>query len=87
MTFFYGLLYFVIRDYLSQQDPVLDGCDALAYIDLCEARFCAGLERFETLTVPVLPNIQALLIGVSFVFFVLEHELNAYPGNQSSGGM
>ncbi|KAG9857421.1 putative C6 transcription factor, partial [Aureobasidium melanogenum] len=63
MTFFYGFLYFVIRDYWSQQDPALREYDAQAIIDLCETRFCAGLESFETLTVPVLPNIQALLIG------------------------
>lgn len=64
MTFFYGFLYFVIRDYWSQQDPALGEYDAQAIIDLCETRFCAGLENFETLTVPVMPNIQALLIGV-----------------------
>jgi hypothetical protein len=64
MTFFYGFLYFVVRDYWSQQDPALREYDAQAIIDLCETRFCAGLESFETLTVPVLPNIQALLIGV-----------------------
>ncbi|KAG9756803.1 putative C6 transcription factor, partial [Aureobasidium melanogenum] len=63
MTFFYGFLYFVVRDYWSQQDPALREYDAQAIIDLCETRFCAGLESFETLTVPVLPNIQALLIG------------------------
>ncbi|KAI4849735.1 hypothetical protein E4T44_03164 [Aureobasidium sp. EXF-8845] len=63
MTFFYGFLYFVIRDYWSQQDPALREYDAQAVIDLCEARFCAGLEKFETLTVPVMPNIQALLLG------------------------
>ena len=64
MTFFYGFLYFVIRDYWAQQDPALREYDAQAIIDLCETRFCAGLEKFETLTIPVLPNIQALLIGV-----------------------
>ncbi|KAI4850065.1 hypothetical protein E4T44_02967 [Aureobasidium sp. EXF-8845] len=63
MTFFYGFLYFVIRDYWSQQDPALREYDAQAVIDLCESRFCAGLEKFETLTVPVMPNIQALLLG------------------------
>ncbi|TIA49258.1 hypothetical protein D6C77_09624 [Aureobasidium pullulans] len=63
MTFFYGFLYFVIRDYWAQQDPALREYDAQAIIDLCETRFCAGLEKFETLTIPVLPNIQALLIG------------------------
>ncbi|KAG9664742.1 putative C6 transcription factor, partial [Aureobasidium melanogenum] len=63
MTFFYGFLYFIIRDYWSQQDPALREYDAQAIIDLCETRFCAGLESFETLTVPVLPNIQTLLIG------------------------
>ncbi|KAH0367723.1 putative C6 transcription factor, partial [Aureobasidium melanogenum] len=63
MTFFYGFLYFIIRDYWSQQDPALQGYDAQAIIDLCETRFCAGLESFETLTVPVMPNIQALLIA------------------------
>ncbi|KAI5245615.1 hypothetical protein E4T42_06696 [Aureobasidium subglaciale] len=63
MIFFYGFLYLVIRDYWSQQDPILEGYDAQSIIDLCETRFCAGLERFETLTVPVLPHIQALMIG------------------------
>ncbi|KAI4743747.1 hypothetical protein E4T50_05859 [Aureobasidium sp. EXF-12298] len=63
MTFFYGFLYFVIRDYWGQQDPALREYDAQAMIDLCETRFCAGLEKFETLTVPVMPNIQALLLG------------------------
>jgi hypothetical protein len=64
MTFFYGFLYFVIRDYWGQQDPALREYDAQAVIDLCEMRFCAGLEKFETLTVPMMPNIQALLLGV-----------------------
>ncbi|KAH0339787.1 putative C6 transcription factor, partial [Aureobasidium melanogenum] len=63
MTFFYGFLYFVIRDYWSQRDPALQGYDAQAIIDLCETTFCAGLESFETLTVPVMPNIQSLLLG------------------------
>lgn len=73
MTFLYGLLFYVIRDYMSQQDPVLDGYDGQAYVDMCEARFCAGLERFETLTVPVLQNIQALMIGVRLACLALSY--------------
>lgn len=88
MTFFYGFLYFVIRDYWSQQDPALREYDAQAMIDLCETRFCAGLEKFETLTVPVMPNIQALLLGVSNIHLLhLLHILTRRPGNQSPGRM
>jgi hypothetical protein len=88
MTFFYGFLYFVIRDYWSQQDPALREYDAQAMIDLCETRFCAGLEKFETLTVPVMPNIQALLLGVRVINMLqLLHILTRPPGDQSTGRM
>ena len=88
MTFFYGFLYFVIRDYWSQQDPALREYDAQAMIDLCETRFCAGLEKFETLTVPVMPNIQALLLGVRDVNLLrLLRVLIKSPGNQSTRRM
>jgi len=88
MTFFYGFLYFVIRDYWSQQDPALREYDAQAMIDLCETRFCAGLEKFETLTVPVMPNIQALLLGVRDInLFHPLHVLIRSLGNQSTGRM
>ena len=87
-TFFYGFLYFVIRDYWGQQDPALREYDAQAMIDLCETRFCAGLEKFETLTVPVMPNIQALLLGVSVINMLqLLHILTRLPGDQSTGRM
>jgi hypothetical protein len=86
MTFFYGFLYFVIRDYWGQQDPALREYDAQAVIDLCETRFCAGLERFETLTVPMMPNIQALLLGVRVTNLLeLLHLLTRVIGNQSTG--
>jgi hypothetical protein len=86
MTFFYGFLYFVIRDYWGQQDSALREYDAQAMIDLCETRFCAGLEKFETLTVPVMPNIQALLLGVRDIDLPeLLHVLIRSLGNQSTG--
>jgi hypothetical protein len=88
MTFFYGFLYFVIRDYWSQQDPALHEYDAQAVIDLCESRFCAGLEKFETLTVPVMPNIQALLLGVRRTRLLrLQYVLTTNIGNQGSRRM
>lgn len=65
LTLLYGLLYFIIRDYLHEDDPDLAKFDASGYCKLCENRFATGLKNFEMVTDPTLEKLQALLLGVS----------------------
>lgn len=64
VTLLHGLLYFIIRDYLHEDDSDLARFDAAGYCKLCEDRFVTGLKNFEMMTDPTLEKLQALLLGV-----------------------
>lgn len=64
LTLLHGLLYFIIRDYLHEDDSDLARFDAAGYCKLCEDRFVTGLKNFEMMTDPTLEKLQALLLGV-----------------------
>lgn len=64
LTLLYGLLYFVVRDYLHEDDPDLAKFDASTYCKFCEGHFSAGLKSYEMMIDPTLEKIQALLLGV-----------------------
>lgn len=64
LTLLHGLLYFVVRDYLHEDDPDLAKFDASTYCKFCEDRFSAGLKSYEMMIDPTLEKIQTLLLGV-----------------------
>ncbi|KAE8153780.1 hypothetical protein BDV25DRAFT_168297 [Aspergillus avenaceus] len=64
LTLLYGLLYYIIRDYLHEGNPDLARFDLLSSAQACERRFYAGLNSYEMMEYPTLEKIQALLIGI-----------------------
>ncbi|OJZ84690.1 hypothetical protein ASPFODRAFT_192804 [Aspergillus luchuensis CBS 106.47] len=64
LTLFYGILFYVIRDYLHAGDPDLAHFDLQSSLALCERHFAAGLSGPEVISEPTLEKIQALLLGV-----------------------
>ncbi|GLA52319.1 hypothetical protein AnigIFM63604_009168 [Aspergillus niger] len=64
LTLFYGILFYVIRDYLHAGDPDLAHFDLQLSLELCERHFVAGLSKPEIMFEPTLEKIQALLLGV-----------------------
>ncbi|PYH77396.1 hypothetical protein BO82DRAFT_345152 [Aspergillus uvarum CBS 121591] len=62
-TLFYGLFFYVIRDYFHAQDPDLARYDLSATLQTCEAQLDAGLREPAIMIEPTLEKIQALLIG------------------------
>ena len=65
ITLMHGLLYFIIRDYLHDDDDALALFDCASYVDLCEQNFRLGLQSHEIIVNPTLEKAQALLIAVS----------------------
>lgn len=64
LTLFYGILFYVVRDYLHAGDPDLAQFDLQLSLELCERHFVAGLSKPEIMFEPTLEKIQALLLGV-----------------------
>ncbi|RAL14501.1 transcription factor domain-containing protein [Aspergillus homomorphus CBS 101889] len=65
LTLFYGLFFYIIRDYLHAQEPDLVRYDLSAALELCEKQLAAGLTSPAIMIDPTLEKIQALLIGVT----------------------
>ena len=63
-TLFYGLLFYIIRDYLHAGDTDLARFDLQSSLKLCEQYFATGLSTPEIMVDPTLEKIQALLLGV-----------------------
>lgn len=64
LTLLYGLLYYIIRDYLHEGHPDLARYDLASSARICERRFYLGLNSYELMADPTIEKIQALLIGV-----------------------
>lgn len=84
LTLLYGLLYFVVRDYLHEDDPDLARFDAATYCKFCEDWFSAGLKSYEMMIDPTLEKIQALLLGVCLCHLVFCQTLLTGVGNKST---
>ncbi|PWY79324.1 C6 transcription factor, partial [Aspergillus heteromorphus CBS 117.55] len=65
LTLFYGLLFYIIRDYLHAGDHDLANFDLPSSLELCEQQFLAGLSNPELMIDPTLEKIQSLLLGVT----------------------
>ncbi|PWY94231.1 C6 transcription factor [Aspergillus sclerotioniger CBS 115572] len=64
LTLFYGLLFYIIRDYLHAEDPDLARFDLQSSLKICEHYFATGLSMPEIMVDPTLEKVQALLLGV-----------------------
>ncbi|KAF9641547.1 putative c6 transcription factor protein [Lasiodiplodia theobromae] len=64
-TLMHGILFFTLRDYITENDTALSNWDLAAYAELCEHNFYQCLERYESLVVPTLENIQSLLLAAT----------------------
>jgi hypothetical protein len=64
-TLLYGLLYYIIRDYLHEKDPDLSAFDCDSYARICQRQFDLEMESFEAWSNPTLEKVQAMLIAVS----------------------
>ncbi|KAE8354926.1 C6 transcription factor [Aspergillus coremiiformis] len=64
VTLLYGLLYYIIRDYLHEGHPDLARFDLSSNAKVCERRFYSGLNSYELMADPTIEKVQALLIGI-----------------------
>lgn len=60
----YGMLYYLLEEYIQLNDPITTQWDCRAYANLCEKNFYASIETYELLIEPSYFNTRALLIGV-----------------------
>ncbi|OJD36814.1 c6 transcription factor [Diplodia corticola] len=65
LTLMHGLLFFTLRDYITENDTALSNWDLPVFAELCEHNFYQCLERYESLVVPTLENIQSLLLAAT----------------------
>ena len=65
VTMMHGILYFILKEYISLSDPICTEHDLKSYMGKCEQKLHAGIETYEVLAVPTFENIFALTIGVS----------------------
>ncbi|GME53107.1 C6 transcription factor [Neofusicoccum parvum] len=65
LSLMHGILFFTIRDYITENDNALSQWDLPAYADLCERNFYRCLETYESLVIPTLENIQSLLLAAT----------------------
>ena len=64
-TLLYGLLYYVIRDYMHEEDSELSGFDCASYAEICLCQFNQDLKNLEMIVNPTLEKVQAMLVAVS----------------------
>lgn len=64
-TLLYGLLYYVIRDYMHEEDSELSGFDCASHAESCLRKFNEDLRSFEMGINPTLEKVQAMFIAVS----------------------
>ncbi|RAK75782.1 transcription factor domain-containing protein [Aspergillus fijiensis CBS 313.89] len=64
-TLFYGLFFYIIRDYFHAQDPDLAHYDLSSALETCEKQLDSGLREPAIMVEPTLEKIQALLIGIT----------------------
>ncbi|OMP86921.1 putative transcriptional regulatory protein C11D3.07c [Diplodia seriata] len=67
----HGILFFTLRDYITENDNALSNWDLHTYAELCEHNFYQCLERYESLVVPTLENIQSLMLAVCNLLYQL----------------
>ncbi|KAH7010958.1 fungal-specific transcription factor domain-containing protein [Macrophomina phaseolina] len=65
LALMHGLLFFTMRDYVTENDSGLSNWDLSTYVDLCERNFHQCLETYESLVIPTLQNIQTLLLAAT----------------------
>ena len=61
----HGILYFLLREYITLSDPLCKEYDLKAHLARCEKSLNAGLEAYDVLAIPCSDNILALTMGVS----------------------
>ncbi|KAL1615714.1 hypothetical protein SLS54_008844 [Diplodia seriata] len=71
LTLMHGILFFTLRDYITENDNALSNWDLHTYAELCEHNFYQCLERYESLVVPTLENIQSLMLAVCNLLYQL----------------
>ncbi|KAH8680093.1 hypothetical protein BGZ60DRAFT_401267 [Tricladium varicosporioides] len=64
VTGMHGILYFLLKEYITMQDPLCGEYDLKAHLAKCEQNFNAGIEAYDVLAVPSFENILALTMGV-----------------------
>ncbi|KAJ4148689.1 hypothetical protein NW765_017556 [Fusarium oxysporum] len=65
MALMHGMLFSVIREFSRHNDPVFAGYNLDDCANQCERNFDQCLERYESLIIPTLENIQALSMAAS----------------------
>ncbi|KAK7707429.1 hypothetical protein SLS57_009299 [Botryosphaeria dothidea] len=65
LTLMHGLLFFTLRDYITEGDDALSNWDLAQYADLCEQNFFKCLETYDSLAIPTLENIQSLILAAT----------------------
>lgn len=80
----HGLLFFTLRDYITEGDDALSNWDLAQYADLCEQNFFKCLETYDSLAIPTLENIQSLILAVSHNSALFWHGVDKAIGYQST---
>jgi hypothetical protein len=64
VTGMHGIIYYILREYVSLSDPICNQYDIKAHMATCERRLRAGLGSVDILSVPSFDNILSLILGV-----------------------
>lgn len=64
-TSMYGVMYYVLKEYVLLQSPLAQEHDLKAHISTCERNFSRGIETYQALAMPCFENVFSLALGVS----------------------
>lgn len=63
----HGVLYWLMKEYLSRNDDFSKKLDLATHFQNCKASFEAGIKSHNVITVPSFENVIALTMGVSIL--------------------
>jgi len=63
-TSMYGILYYLLKEYVLLQSPLAQKHDLKVHTSTCERNLCRGIETYQTLAMPCFENVLSLALGV-----------------------
>ncbi|WJG34608.1 uncharacterized protein FOBCDRAFT_213798 [Fusarium oxysporum Fo47] len=64
-TSMYGVMYYVLKEYVLLQSPLAQEHDLKAHISTCERNFSRGIETYQALAMPCFENVFSLALGMT----------------------
>ncbi|KAH8897257.1 hypothetical protein GQ53DRAFT_837919 [Thozetella sp. PMI_491] len=65
VTAMYGLLFFLLKEFIALQHPLGEKYDLVASSERCREIFTAGIETYDLLAIPCFENVLSLALGVT----------------------